>query len=309
MILGRVDLKQNEGDTWIDYCLEIMSMSNMQALFFSQWSYTILYFSVIEFNMNSDRDTNWLTGMCKRKKVQKSTVTKGSLSDMYIDLKTMKTNPTPEFNDKKKNSHLVLDEEAQDSSKSLLSRTSEIPTMQSPPGSPQKLGFLVFKILKNISIFGRAPFHDPFQLQLIIFMIVSFFAIWLDWWNLTIMLLHLFMRVPFLNALWQVLKKSFRNILRLVFLGFIMLYALSYVRLLSAVQFKTEQIDGTQERLLHSSARTGSDESFFPEKDFGASTLLEAMQQVIGVEFHRNEDNSFTILNTQVPGSLIQEIA
>lgn len=33
------------------------------------------------------------------------------------------------------------------------------------------------------------------------------------------------------------------------------------------------------------------------------------MQQVIGVEFHRNEDNTFTVLNTQVPGSLIQELA
>ena len=59
------------------------------------------------------------------------------------------------------------------------------------------------------------------------------------------MLLHLFMRVPFLNALLQVFKQSFRNLLRLVFLGFIMLYALSYVRLLAAFQFKTEQPDGS----------------------------------------------------------------
>ena len=67
MILGRVDLKQNEGDTWVDYSLELMSMFNMQVLFFSLWSYQILYFSVLEFNMNSDKPTNWLTGMCKRK--------------------------------------------------------------------------------------------------------------------------------------------------------------------------------------------------------------------------------------------------
>lgn len=53
------------------------------------------------------------------------------------------------------------------------------------------------------------------------------------------MLLHLFIRVPFFNALLQVFKKSFRNILRLVFLGFIMLYALSYVRLLAAFKFDT----------------------------------------------------------------------
>lgn len=33
------------------------------------------------------------------------------------------------------------------------------------------------------------------------------------------------------------------------------------------------------------------------------------MQQVVGVEFHRNEDNTFTILNTQIPGSLLQESA
>ena len=113
------------------------------------------------------------------------------------------------------------------------------------------------------------------------------------------MLLHLFMRVPFLNALWNVFKKSAGNIYKLVFLGFIMLYALSYVRLLAAVQFKTEEIDGTQSsRRLHSAAFTEGDESFFPPKEVYASTLLEAMQQVIGVEFHRNEDNSFTILNT-----------
>ena len=43
MIVGRVDLKQNEGDSWIDYSLEIMSMCNMQALFFSLWSYQLLY--------------------------------------------------------------------------------------------------------------------------------------------------------------------------------------------------------------------------------------------------------------------------
>ena len=54
------------------------------------------------------------------------------------------------------------------------------------------------------------------------------------------MLLHLFIRVPFFNELLQVFKKSFRNILRLIFLGFILLYALSYVRLLAAVSFKTE---------------------------------------------------------------------
>ena len=86
--------------------------------------------------------------------------------------------------------------------------------------------------------------------------------------------------------------------IRLVFLGFIMLYALSYVRLLSAFQFKTEQPDGTYKRDLHSGARTYGDESFFPEKTHTASTLLEAMQQVIGVEFHKNSDNTFTVLNT-----------
>lgn len=77
-------------------------------------------------------------------------------------------------------------------------------------------------------------------------MAVSFFAIWLDWWNLTIMLLHLFMRVPFLNALLQLFKKNFSNIYRLLFLGFIILVALSYVRLLAAFHFKTEQFDGSQ---------------------------------------------------------------
>ena len=58
-----------------------------------------------------------------------------------------------------------------------------------------------------------------------------------------------------------------------------MLYALSYVRLLAAVQFKTEEIDGTQtSRNLHSAAQTLGDESFFEEKQVEASTLLEAMQ-------------------------------
>ena len=110
-------------------------------------------------------------------------------------------------------------------------------------------------------------------------MAVSFFAIWLDWWNLTIMLLHLFMRVPFLNQLLQVFKKSFRHVIRLCFLGFIMLYALSYVRLLSAFSFKTENPDGTQSsRLLHSAARSYGDESFFPQKQTSVETLLEAMQ-------------------------------
>mmetsp|Transcript_3865 Transcript_3865/g.5153 ORF Transcript_3865/g.5153 Transcript_3865/m.5153 type:complete len:130 (+) Transcript_3865:268-657(+) len=129
-------------------------------------------------------------------------------------------------------------------------------------------------------------------------MAVSFFAIWLDWWNLTIMLFHLFIRVPFFNELLQVLKKSFRNVIRLVFLGFIMLYALSYIRLLAAVSFKTEQADGSQTRVLHSAARSYGDESFFEERKEEASTLLEAMTQVIGVEFHRNNDNTFTVLNT-----------
>ena len=55
MVKGRVDLKQNEGDSWIDYSLEIMSMCNMQVLFFSLWSYQILYFSVLKFNMDSDK--------------------------------------------------------------------------------------------------------------------------------------------------------------------------------------------------------------------------------------------------------------
>ena len=59
------------------------------------------------------------------------------------------------------------------------------------------------------------------------------------------------------------------------------------------------------ERKLHSAARQWGDESFFPEKVTTTDTLLEAMQQVIGVEFHRNEDNTFTILNTEIPGSLI----
>ena len=171
----------------------------------------------------------------------------------------------------------MLDEEGQDG-KTLLNRTSEIPSMQTPPGSPNRLGFIVVRVLSKISVLLRAPFHDSFQLQLLVFLTVSFFAIWLDWWNLTIMLLHLFMRVPFLNALLQVFKKSFRNIYRLVFLGFIMLYALSYVRLLAAVQFKTEQIDGSQKRDLHSAARSYGDESFFPEKTHSVSTLIEAMQ-------------------------------
>lgn len=39
MIVGRVDLIQNEGDTYIDYSLELLSMLNMQSLFFSLWSY------------------------------------------------------------------------------------------------------------------------------------------------------------------------------------------------------------------------------------------------------------------------------
>ena len=164
MIVGRVDLKQNEGDSWIDYSLEIMSMCNMQALFFSLWSYQLLYFSVLEFNMNSDKHTNWLTGMCKRKQEAKSKVIKGSLHDMYLDPQTMKTNPTLDFNDKKSSHRLVLDDEAQDSSKSLLSRISEIPSMQSPPGSPARLGNIVLKVLSKISVLLRAPFHDSFQL-------------------------------------------------------------------------------------------------------------------------------------------------
>ena len=85
MILGRVDLKQNEGDTWVDYSLELMSMFNMQVLFFSLWSYQILYFSVLEFNMNSDKPTNWHTGMCKRKQTKQSEVLRGSLHDMHVD--------------------------------------------------------------------------------------------------------------------------------------------------------------------------------------------------------------------------------
>ena len=29
MIVGRVDLERNEGDNWVDYSLEVMSMLNM----------------------------------------------------------------------------------------------------------------------------------------------------------------------------------------------------------------------------------------------------------------------------------------
>lgn len=162
MIVGRVDLVQNEGDSWIDYSLEIMSMSNMQALFFSLWSYQILYFSVLEFNMNSDKQTNWLTGLCKRKHQTKSKVITGSLHEMYLDPETMRTNPTLEFNDKKSSHRLVLDDETQDSSKSLQSRISEIPSLQSPPGSPARVTNLVVKVLTKISVLMRAPFHDAF---------------------------------------------------------------------------------------------------------------------------------------------------
>ena len=101
MIFGRVDLKQNETDTWVDYILEIMSMSNMQALFFSLWSYQILYFSVLEFKMKSDQQTNWLTGLCKRKQKDKSEAIKGSLHDMFLDHHSMKIDPTQNFNDDK----------------------------------------------------------------------------------------------------------------------------------------------------------------------------------------------------------------
>ena len=76
-------------------------------------------------------------------------------------------------------------------------------------------------------------------------MIVSIFAIWIDWWNLTILVLHLFMKQPFLISLFAVFKQAFASIVRLIFLGFILLYVLSYVRLISAVQFKTEQVDGS----------------------------------------------------------------
>lgn len=136
MILGRVDLLQNEGETWFDYALEIMSMSNNLALFFSLWSYQLLYFSVLEFNMNSDKQTNWLTGMCKRKEITTSKAIKGSMHEMYIDPKAMKKDPTENFNDKKGAQRLVLDDETQDqeSSKSITSRISEIPSMQTPPG-------------------------------------------------------------------------------------------------------------------------------------------------------------------------------
>lgn len=114
---------------------------------------------------------------------------------------------------------------------------------------------------------------------MLLFMFVGFFAIWLDWWNLTIMLFHLFIRVPFYKELLAVLRKSFRNIARLVFLGFIMIYAVSYIRLLAAVNFKTEQADGSQVRRdLHSAARRYyGDESFFGEQNEGAETLLQAM--------------------------------
>lgn len=125
----------------------------------------------------------------------------GSFYEMYIDEKRAKDDPTEDFNDKHSLHHLVQDDETMEGAKTLLRRTSEIPSMQSPPGSPSRLGFVLVRIFKKISVLLRAPFHDSFQLQLLIFLVVSFFAIWLDWWNLTIMLLHLFMRVPFLNAL------------------------------------------------------------------------------------------------------------
>ena len=62
-------------------------------------------------------------------------------------------------------------------------------------------------------------------------------------------------------------------------------------------------------RELHSGARTHGDESFFSERTYSVSTLLEAMQQVIGIEIHKNTDNTFTVLSTEVPGSLIQGAA
>lgn len=78
MILGRVDLKWNEGDSWVDYMIELMSMINIQSLFFSLWSYQVLNFSVLEFKMNSDMETNWALNMCRRKKITKSKATRGS---------------------------------------------------------------------------------------------------------------------------------------------------------------------------------------------------------------------------------------
>ena len=94
MILGRVDLMRNEGDSAIDYLLELLSMFNMQVLLFSLWSYQILYFSVLEFNMNSNKTTNWLTGMCKRKETNNKSETPGSLHSMFVDEKAAKNDPT-----------------------------------------------------------------------------------------------------------------------------------------------------------------------------------------------------------------------
>ena len=94
MIIGRVDLVRNEGDSGIDYLLELLSMFNMQVLLFSLWSYQILYFSVLEFNMNSKKSKNWLTSMCKRKEDNKKSEMPGSLYNMFIDEKAAKNDPT-----------------------------------------------------------------------------------------------------------------------------------------------------------------------------------------------------------------------
>ena len=148
LFYGRLDFAQGADESLVDYALEIMSILDMLALLFSLWSYEILYFSVLEFKMNSDRQTNWLTGMCRRKKdADKSKATAGSLHHMYLDPKTMKTDPTLNFNDKKVHERLVQDEEAQDASKTILRRLSQIPSLQSPPGSPARLRHIVFRLL------------------------------------------------------------------------------------------------------------------------------------------------------------------
>ena len=77
--------------------------------------------------MNSDKETNWLKGMCKRKKKEKSTVIKGSLHDMFIDPETSRLDPTEVFNDRKQDRKLILDEHEQDITKTLLRQLSQLP--------------------------------------------------------------------------------------------------------------------------------------------------------------------------------------
>ena len=114
-----------------------------------------------------------------------------------------------------------------------------------------------------------------------------------------------------------------------------MLYALSYVRLLAAFKFDTVDDNMQDENQMTNvtmanntdslSTKTSStrklsnhtDEIEIEIEDTAqddsteeiSMTLLEAMQQVIGVKFERDAENTFTILDAQIPGSFIQEIA